>query len=328
MDLSIVIVNWNSRDDLKKSLASIVRDTRDLEYEIVVIDSGSHDGCDRMLRQHFPHVRFIQSAENLGFAKANNRAFRTTTGRCVLFLNPDTEAVGAAVTVLYAGLQSLPDAGVVGCKLLNSDGTIQSSCIRAIPTILNRMLDSNVLRRRWPKSRLWGTAALYEEGLESREVEAVSGACLMMRRDRFIEVGGFSEDYFMYAEDIDLWYKSRQRGFKNYYVPQATVIHHGGNSSQHASSSFSAVMIPEASWRFLRKTRGVGYGFCYRLGMCASALGRLLIVGLASPFWILGRRRAAWKATGDEWCAVLWWTLKRDGIVKRYYPAQPASGGR
>lgn len=201
MDVSVIIVNWNSREDLKRCIASIRMHTRDIEYEIVVIDSGSNDGCDQMLRENYPDVRFVQSATNLGFARANNRAFEEATGENLLFLNPDTELTGPAITRLRSHLHSHPNAGIVGCRLLNSDGTLQSSCIQSIPTIWNQLLNSQFLRTRWPKSGLWGMAPLFQQGIAPREVEAISGACLMVRRHTFQQVNGFSEEYFMYAED-------------------------------------------------------------------------------------------------------------------------------
>ncbi|HJR59555.1 MAG TPA: glycosyltransferase family 2 protein [Vicinamibacterales bacterium] len=317
VELSIVIVNWNSQEHLKNCLASIAAHAGRLEPEVVVIDSGSFDGSDRMMAEHYPQMRFIQSSTNLGFAKANNRAFEATSGEAVLFLNPDTELVGPALEILLAALTSRPDAGLVGCRLLDSDGTVQSTCIQSIPTILNQLLGSDLLRRRWPRSRLWGMAALYDDRPGPHEVEAVSGACVLVRRQVFTKVGRFSEDYFMYAEDMDLSYKVRQAGYRNYYVPSATVTHHGGSSSDQAASAFAAVMMREAIWRFLRKTRGDAYALGYRIAMLCAATGRL---GLLAASRIGGRNGASRRASWQKWVAVLRWGVRRDAIVNRYYP--------
>jgi GT2 family glycosyltransferase len=320
MDLSIVVVNWHSRDYLHKCIASILTHTRDIAYEIIVIDSASFDGCDRMLREEYPQVRFLQSATNVGFAKANNCAFQESHGDCLLFLNPDTKLVGPAINTLYEYLQSLPDAGALGCRLLNSNGTLQSTCIRAIPTVLNRILDSELLRTRWRRSRLWGMAPLYEEGTAAKEAEAISGACLMVKRSVFEKVGRFSEDYFMYAEDMDLSYKIRSAGYRNYYVPAATVVHYGGSSSEHTPTPFSAVMMPEATWRFLRKTGGPLHGLAYRLGMCASAVLRLLLLAVGSRLRPGERQNQTWQTSSRKWRSVLRWSLNRDMLVRQYYP--------
>ena len=253
--VSVIIVNWNSKDYLRRCLATVFAQTKTVELEVVVIDSASFDGCDTMLREHYPQVRFIQSADNCGFARANNRAFEESTKGCVLFLNPDTELVGPAIDILCARVNSLPDCGIVGGKLLNPDRTIQWGSVQAIPTIVNKVLDSDFLKAVWPRSSLWGMAALYDTTTGARDVETLSGACLMAKRRVFEEIGRFSEEYFMYAEDVDLCYKSRTAGYHNYYVPEATLIHYGGSSSQLKASTFTAVMMPEATLRFLKKTR-------------------------------------------------------------------------
>lgn len=318
MDLSIIIVNWNSKDYLRKCLASILATTRDIAYEIIVIDSGSFDGCADMLREEFPQVRFIQSQVNLGFAQANNLAAQSGRGECLLFLNPDTEVVGPAINVLLSGTGSLPDAGAVGCRLLNADGTVQTSCIQAFPTILNQVLSTEALRRIMPRSRLWGMRGLFEGGGSPVGVEMISGACLMIRRSVFDRVGHFSTDYFMYAEDLDLCYKARQCGFRNYYCSQGTVVHHGGGSTQQARSNFAHIMATVSIWKFLRKFRGAGYGDCYRLGVCGAALMRLALLVVLAPGWLAFSRGARWKAAWGKWFVILHWGL---GCFR--WPEQP-----
>lgn len=318
MDLSVIIVNWNSKEYLCKCIASLLAQTHGLEFEIIVIDSASFDGCDRMLEEHYPHVRFLQSKENLGFGKANNAAFRLSRGRHVLFLNPDTELVGPAINILDERLRTLPRAGIVGCRLLNSDRTVQTSCIQSLPTILNQLLDSEYLRARWPRSALWGTAPLYEANHLPKVVEGITGACLMLKRDAFERVGMFSEDYFMYAEDLDLCYKLRKAGYINYYVPDATLIHYGGGSSQAAASNFSVVMMRESIWQFLRKHRGPVYSLSHRVSMLFSAIARLGFLAMLFPIRRIHRRRAAWYAAFQKWQTILLWSLNRQKIVKRY----------
>jgi GT2 family glycosyltransferase len=313
-DVSVVIVNWNSREYLKKCIASIRDNTQHASIEIIVIDSASFDGADAMLQDCFPDVRFIQSHANLGFARSNNEASRHAVGEHLLFLNPDTELVGPAIDTMLESARAMSDGGVVGCRLLNADGSLQTSCIQSIPTIANQLLNSEFLRARWPKSRLWGMAPLHEGGRDPSEVEGVSGACLMVRRSTFEEVGRFSEDYFMYAEDMDLSHKVRSAGFRNYYVPAATVIHYGGSSSEQVVSTFAAVMMPEAIARFLAKTRGSAYSTMYRAGMGMSAAGRLALLFLARA---AGPGKA--RTSMHKWQAVLRWSIRRDGIVERYY---------
>jgi GT2 family glycosyltransferase len=318
MDLSIIIVNWNSKDYLKKCLASVRAETQGLNYEIIVIDSGSFDGCDRLLQEVCPEATFIQSVKNLGFAKANNKAFRATKGRYVLFLNPDTELVGPAINVMYEHLRRLPKAGIIGCRLLNSDHTIQTSCVQSVPTILNQFLDCEFLRARWPKSALWGMSPLYEKDGNPRPAAALAGTCLMLKRDVFQRVGMFSEDYFMYAEDIDLCHKLKQAGYEIYYIPGATIIHHGGGSSQAAASNFSVVMMRESIWRFLKKNRGRAYGSGYRVSMLVSSFVRLVLLMALFPVQRVCRCHSPWCHSFQKWQAILRWSLNRQEWIKQY----------
>jgi N-acetylglucosaminyl-diphospho-decaprenol L-rhamnosyltransferase len=319
MDLSIIIVNWNSRDYLQKCIASILKWESDIEYEIVVIDSGSFDGAGEMLRRCYPQVRFIQSEANLGFAKANNAAFDVSRGRNILFLNPDTEVDGCAVGALCDWLDSLPNAAVVGAKLLNSDRSIQTTCIRTFPTIMNQLLDTSLLRNSFPRAGMWGAAALFAKGDAPSEVDAVSGACLMIKRLVFEKIGLFSTDYFMYSEDIDLCFKVHKAGWKIYYVPMAVIVHHGGASSSRAGLSvFSSVMMLESRWRFFRKTRSQGYCLLYRLAICCGSIIHIGSVSFAWPFYGLRGRGALIKDILRKWRANLRWALGGESWVKNY----------
>ena len=309
IDLSIIIVNWNSKEYLEKCIESILFWTVDIKYEIVVIDGASFDGCGEMLHRRFPQVRFIQSETNVGFAKANNVAFRESHGRYILLLNPDTELIAPAVNILFDYIQKAPNAGAIGCKLLNADKTVQTSCLQAFPTILNQFLDSDILRALWPKSSLWGNAHLFGTQTTAGEVEGIVGACIMVDRSLFEKVGLFSEDYFMYAEDLDLCYKIRQAGYMNYYLPDASIIHFGGGSSQKAPSDFSVVMMRESVWRMMKKTRGNVYGFAYRVSTMVSSIGRLILLMVIFPFHFIRGCRESWKGSFKKWKAILTWSL-------------------
>jgi len=310
LDLSIIIVNWNSVEYLKNCIASILAETQGIFYEIIVIDAGSFDGCGQMLRQFYPQVRFIQSKENLGFARANNAALKTAAGDCILFLNPDTELVGPVIQTLFDALKKLPNSGVLGCRLLNSDKTVQTSCIQSFPTLINQFLDSEFLRSLFPKSRLWGVAPLTRQELIHFPVDVISGACMFARRSVLESVGAFSEDYFMYSEDVDLSYKLTRAGFENFYIPGARIIHHGGgSSSQNRVSHFSSVMLRESRWRYFKKTNGLLYALLYRLSMILLALCRLCILsalGILRFFRITPKSVA--KSFG-KWLEILKWGL-------------------
>lgn len=307
MKISLIIVNWNSSDHVRRCLASLGRHVRFPVHEVIVIDSGSRDGCGTMLAREFPSVRFLQSPENLGFGRANNAAVRCATGTHLLLLNPDTEFVDDAILQLVAAARDLESAGAIGCRLLQPDGAVQTSCVQALPTLWNQFLDADCLRRLAPRSMLWGTAALTEESAEPAEVEAVSGACVLIERQRFEEVGGFTDSFFMYGEDLDLCHKLRADGWRNYHVSAARIIHYGGGSSSRAPSGFSSVQMRVAVHHFFRLRRGRAAALAYRATTALAACCRLVAIG---PLLPLGRRivrhgTESWA----KWGAILGWSL-------------------
>jgi N-acetylglucosaminyl-diphospho-decaprenol L-rhamnosyltransferase len=309
-DLSIIIVNWNSKDYLRKCIASILANTHGIELEIIVIDSASFDGCGEMLQEYYPQVCFIQSDKNLGFAKANNKAYQVSKGQSLLFLNPDTELVNCGINRLYNKLHSLPHAGIVGAKLLNSDRTTQTSCIQSFPNIMNQVFDAEVLRKCFPRWGLWGMAPLFDQGNTPVEVEAVSGACLMIIKSVFEKVGMFCEDFFMYSEDIDLSYMVGQAGYKTYYVPDAVVIHHGGaSSSKRSINTFSDVMLLESQWHFFRKTRPAWYCHLYCMAMFSVSLLRITLLAFIWPVFKMRGIGPLAEVALKKWTARLRWTL-------------------
>ena len=318
INLSIVIVNWNSSDYVRRCVASIIGGGIEISYEIIVVDSGSFDGCGRMLQQFYPEVNFIQMEDNGGFARANNLGAVASRGAILLFLNPDTEVCGNAISDLYLNVIGLVDAGVVGCRLLNRDGSLQTSCVQPIPTILNQIFDLEILQRWFPKAGLWRSALSFEGTVGPMPVEAVSGACMMIRREVFNRVRGFSIDYFMYAEDLDLCWKVQAAGFTNYYLPGPEIVHYGGGSTESARSRFSVVMIPESVSRFLRKSRGKSYSLAYRVALSACALVRLSILVLGFPFALVKRWTREWCAIFDKWLSILRWGCGLESWAKKY----------
>lgn len=307
MDLSIIIINWNSKGYLRECLRSIPQTPAGLECEILVIDNGSYDGSAEMLAQEFPQVTFIQSERNLGFSSANNRAARQAKGDYLLFLNPDTVVTGQSLGILVDALRKLPHAGAVGAKLLNTDGTLQTSCVQSFPTVLNQMLDCELLRHWFPLSNLWGMATLFNGSHEPAPVEAVSGACLMVKHHVFERLGGFDERYFMYSEDIDLAYRIYREGFKCYYVPSAILIHHGGGSSKSAGNGFSATMMRESVYRFMQFRKGRSTAALFRIVILFSALVRMGFILLSVPFHLLRIQRCC--SAMRKWLAILKWSV-------------------
>ena len=312
VDISIIIVNWKSADYVRKCLGTICRNMGGLAFEIIVIDNASCDGCDAMLADHYPHVMFIQSPGNVGFSAANNIAYKQSRGQTLLFLNPDTEVIDQALPTMHRLLWESPNAGAIGCTLLNTDGSLQTSCIQAFPTIINQVLDAEVLRRWFPLLSLWGTRPLFRRSDIPMPVEVVSGACLMVKRHVFESAGLFSLDYFMYAEDADLCYRLRSAGFVVYYTAAASVIHHGGGSSkQREHNCFAVVVMRESLFRFMTNYHGKLYGYLYRVAMGGAALCRMFILTtLQLCFW--GGDNASHKALAvaiSKWKTIFRWSL-------------------
>jgi N-acetylglucosaminyl-diphospho-decaprenol L-rhamnosyltransferase len=306
-ELSIIVVNWNSAEYLRACLTSIFSANCDFSFEVLVIDNGSYDGCGEMLRQHFPQVRFLHSPKNLGFAAANNLAFAFSAGRNLLFLNPDTEVVGGGLRHMLDVLATMPNAGIVGPRLVGPDLSTQWNCMRCIPTILNQLLDASFSRHILP--RWWGFDAVARESHEPVAAEVAPGTCLMVRRDVFAKAGLFNPAYFMYAEDVDLCCRARKLGWKTYYLHDAVVIHHGGRSSRLQDDGvFPAVLMRESVWKFLRASRGRTYAATYRASTALAAAGRLLACG---GLWLAAghEARSGWQAGARKWTRVLRWSL-------------------
>jgi N-acetylglucosaminyl-diphospho-decaprenol L-rhamnosyltransferase len=310
LDLSIIIINWKSKAFVKQCLASICANADAVSYEVLVVDNASYDGCEQMLKSDFPRVSFIQSEQNLGFAGANNLAFGLSRGRNVLFLNPDTEIQGAAIQKLLSGLESIPEAGMVGARLLNSDISLQTTCVTAVPSILNQTLNSDYLRRIFPKWKVWGMQVLFEKSENPVQVEAISGACMLARRGVIERVGGFSMDYFMYAEDMDLCVKIAKIGRNIYFVPDAIIVHHGGgSSSSREESNFSNIMQRESLIRFLVLHRGRPYASVYRFSIIFISVLRILLLAMASPISITPHGYRVLSRALSKWCSILIWSL-------------------
>jgi N-acetylglucosaminyl-diphospho-decaprenol L-rhamnosyltransferase len=278
MDLSIIVINWNSIEFTRDCLESIQATTPGLKYEVIVVDNASEDEC-ASLSSRFPWIKLVLSDRNLGFAGANNLGVDHSCGRAILFLNPDTVVAADALPRMLRHLNSSPEVGAVGGRLLNRDLTLQMSCVQPFPTICNQLFSIDWLKRRWPMFPLWGVSALFSESRDGiQEVEVVSGACLMVKRTALERIGRFSTEYFMYAEEMDLCYKLRQAGYKICHVGEAEVVHFGGQSTKKKRIGFSDILMRESVFKLLRKFRGNLYAQLYRTGLFLSAAARLAML--------------------------------------------------
>jgi GT2 family glycosyltransferase len=320
LDLSILIVNWNSKDYLRACLASIYRETSGLDYEVIVVDNASWDGAAEMIAAEFPQVKFIQSEENLGFARGNNLAFDRSRGKVVLLLNPDTEIIGKAVPTMMEVLTNTPDAGIVGCRNLQGDLSLITASVRKFPSILQEVLGMEWLRRAWPTCGLWSIGVLFKEHRGPVQVDAVTGACQLIRREVYETVGGLSTKYFMYAEDVEISAAALAKGWKTYYAGNAEIIHHGGKSTHSSGRGdrWISIMQRHAVWQFHRAWRGKSYAALYRATIAGMSVLWLIAAVLMWPaLFILGKKDAA-SRVWRKWSGAFLWSIGLENLTRKF----------
>ena len=233
VDLSIVMVSYNTRDLMEQALRTVIEASAGLEVEIFVVDNASRDGSADMVEAKFPEVHLIRNSDNVGFAAGNNVAFRRGCGRHVLLLNSDTIVRPDTLRCLVEFLDTHPRVGAAGCKILNPDGTLQLESRRGFPTPTAAFCKLTGLSKLFPNNpRLARYNLTFLDPDEASEVDALSGSCMMVRRSVMEEVGPLDEAYFMYGEDLDWCYRMSQAGWKIYYVPHTEIIHFKGESGR------------------------------------------------------------------------------------------------
>lgn len=277
MKLSIVIVSWNTRKLLRACLNSILRGCGDgFDFEILAVDNASSDGSAEMIRRDFPEVRLFQLPENIGFARANNHAVREARGQYVLLLNPDTKVGTGAIRRLVDFMEQRPKAGAVGPRVLNPDGSLQTSCYPS-PTLFREFWRLFHLDRIKP-------LALYEmEEWDcdlSRQVEVLQGACLLVRGAAFRESGLLDEDYFIYSEDVDLCRRLREAGWTLHWEPGATVLHYGAQSTTQVEDPMF-LRLYEGKVAYFRKHHGPGSAAVYKVILLMASLSRQILGPIA-----------------------------------------------
>lgn len=297
MKLSIVIVNWNVRDQLRDCLRSVERETaipRE-EYEVHVFDNASSDGSVEMVRAEFPDVILTACGDNLGFGRANNRAFGSCRGEYILLLNPDTVVLGHAVDSMLADMEANPDIGIMGCVQLNTDGSFQRAMGGAFPTLANVAWNYLFINRLLP-GPLAPPALFLERAPEGLcDLDWVAGSCMMIRPEA---LGGrlFDESFFMFGEDMELCDRVRKAGWRVACSDSASITHHHGSSCGKQTRADVLETAVKGPRRFFMRTHGRAARVVYDLTLLIGYLVRwpgFMVASVVRPGRGYGRMSAA-----------------------------------
>jgi N-acetylglucosaminyl-diphospho-decaprenol L-rhamnosyltransferase len=272
VDMSVVVVCWNNRAYLQGCLRSLFDAGPRSRFDVVLVDNGSTDGTQAMIRSAFPQVRLIENASNMGLSRAANQGISASAGRHVLLLNDDTEVNGPSLDAMAACMDAHPDAGAVGGRLLNPDGSLQTS-FSYFSSLWQEFLIATTLGRR--------VSPIYPNHGKSAAVTSVdwiNSACLLLRRAALETVGLLDEEYFIYGDETDLQYRLKQAGWRVYFVPDASTVHYGGRSLDRWRRRR---MVYRGKLLFFRKNYGPVRTAAFRAMLAFLSAGKLVVWALA-----------------------------------------------
>ena len=258
MTLSIIIVNWNTREMLYACLASVYMTLADLEAEVIVVDNGSDDGSTEMVLGQFPSVVLIANEENRGFAAANNQALKIASGNYLLLLNSDTLVHGDVLKQSVTYMKKNSGVGVMGCRVLNTDGSLQPTCSQ-FPSLINLLLlTSGLWKLPWfdfldrYQMRRW-------QRTDERDVDVVSGCYMLVRAEAIKETGLLDEEFFFFGEETDWCRRFQQSGWQLRFAPVGEITHHGGGSVRKLNHKRD-IMLSSATVKLHLKHKGIASG--------------------------------------------------------------------
>ena len=268
INLSIVIVNWNTCKITCDCLRSVYEQTKSISFEVIVIDNASSDDSVAVIKKEFPQVLLIANSENLGFAAANNQGMEIAKGKYVLLLNSDTVVLDHAIEKTIAFADQNPQAGVIGCRILNPDMSLQRSCFM-FPSLLNMFIGALYLNKFFPKSKFFGRERMtYWAHDTMREVETVMGAFMLVRKEAIDQVGIMDDSFFMYAEEADWCYRFKKTGWQVLFTPDTKIVHLGGQSSNRVYTKM-ILQLRAGILQFIRKHHSKAYYFasCFMVSL-------------------------------------------------------------
>lgn len=293
MDLTIIIVSWNTSGLLNQCLDSIYKTGSRFAFEVIVVDNGSSDDSVTLVEKQYPQVILIKNTQNRGFAAANNQGLSVGTGRYFMLLNSDTIVLPGAIDTLVELADCHPRLGVVGPKLLNMDGSLQKSWA-SFPSFLSELVGRN-FRFRQPVDRLSNTF----------DVDWIMGACMLVRSETIRDVGSMDEDYFFYSEETDWCFRIKKKNWKIWYITNAEIYHLGGGSAKR-SSVIQLVRLYQGKLLYFRKNHGEFVSTLLRFGLAiGNALGvlrRLIFIN-----WL--DRQASFERIANQ-SKLVWYLLR------------------
>jgi len=315
-DLSVIVISYNTREMTLDCLRALYAGLGELSAEVFVIDNASADGSPQAIREAFPEARVIENSGNAGFGAANNQAMLLASGEFFLLLNSDAFVETEAIPALTAYLRASPEAGAVGPRLLNADGTLQLSCYR-FPSPLGVWLEQLWVSALVPNHPVLGYYRRWGHDRE-RQVDFVIGACLLVRRQAYQDVGGFDDSFFMYQEETDWQRRMHDRGWKIGFTPAAQVTHLGGASGEGEKAKISGHFFDSMD-HYLRKHYGLSGLVSLRLAMFLGCFLRLLLwLGVSAA--VPSRRAVAWSKV-----RLMAWLCVRQATYWRTSPSSKQS---
>jgi len=300
--ISIIIVNWNTKDYLIKCLKSLVRIRGGSSQEVIIIDNASQDESVRAVRESFPQFILIENPKNLGFAKAVNKGLKIAKGEYILLLNPDIEIKDNTIEKFISFMEAYQDVGIAGAQLLNDDGSKQNS-IANFPSLVTELFNKSLLRWFFPKY----FPGKEQEYTEPIEVDSVIGACMMVRRKAIEDVGLLDEDYFLFFEETDWCYRMKKAGWKVYHVPQAQVFHFQGKSAEKDKKK-AKVEYYHSRYLFFKKYKGYWQFIILRVGLLLKLVIEFLFMGIGCI--MTGFKVKRWKTQLSNYAYLFWWHMK------------------
>lgn len=319
-DLTVVIVTWNVRQLTLNCLDTLFNGSEGVDLEVIVVDNASVDGTVESVEARYPDVELVRNRENVGFPRANNQGLRQARGRHVLFLNPDTEVGEGTIAACVQELDRNPDVGMVGCRLMYPDGTVQYEGGRRAYRLGHLVREALYLHMFFPRHSLFAHQLMGSwDHRDTRDVEAISGAFMMARRDLARTVGGLPEDLFMYHEDLSFCLRVRKAGYRIRYLGNVETIHFTRQSARKSRADLD-LLEGECKIRLIEEFQGPKVALLARGVFALRALARLILAGLVRPFPGLSglRRRYPNVFNGRRHWRQLVWSFAPDWAKDRY----------